>query len=42
MEFTNVDVPEIIFKEQLAKREFCMIFLVVIRCKTCVMKVVSY
>ena len=26
----------------LAKREFCMVFLVIIRGRTCVMKVVSY
>lgn len=41
MEFTDVDVAEIIFKERLAKRDYCVIFLVVIRGKTCVMKVVS-
>ncbi|OAX82016.1 hypothetical protein ACJ72_03641 [Emergomyces africanus] len=37
--FTDVDVTEIIFQERLAKRTYCMVFLVVIRSKTCVMKV---
>ncbi|OAX78608.1 hypothetical protein ACJ72_07083 [Emergomyces africanus] len=39
MEFTDVDVTEIIFQERLAKRDYCMVFLVVIRGKACVMKV---
>lgn len=41
MEFTDVDVTEIIFQERLAKRDYCMVFLVVIRGKACVMKVVG-
>jgi hypothetical protein len=41
MEFTDVNVSEIIFKERLAKGEFCMIFLAIVRGKTCVMKVVG-
>ncbi|OJD18421.1 hypothetical protein AJ78_01540 [Emergomyces pasteurianus Ep9510] len=39
MDFTDVDVTEITFKEQLAKRDYCMVFLVVIRGEACVMKV---
>ncbi|OJD27502.1 hypothetical protein ACJ73_01115 [Blastomyces percursus] len=39
MKFTNVKVAEIIFQERLAKRDYCVVFLVVIRGKTCVMKV---
>lgn len=41
MEFTDVDVTEIVFKERLAKQEYCMIFLVIIRGKTCVMRLVG-
>jgi hypothetical protein len=42
MEFTNVKLTEIIFRERLAERDYCVIFLVVIRGKTCVMKVVGW
>ncbi|EAS34354.3 uncharacterized protein CIMG_05378 [Coccidioides immitis RS] len=38
IEFVDIDVSEI-FKEWLAKRKFCVTFLVIIRGKTCVMKV---
>lgn len=41
MKFTDVDVAEIVFKERLAKRDYCVVFLVVVRGKSCVMKVVS-
>lgn len=41
MEFTNVGISEVIFKERLAKTDYSMVFLVDIRGETCVMKVVS-
>lgn len=41
MEFTGVEVSEIAFEERLSSRDFCEIFRVVIRGKTCAMKVVS-
>ncbi|PGH14686.1 hypothetical protein AJ79_02852 [Helicocarpus griseus UAMH5409] len=37
MEFTDINISEVVFKEQLADRKFSMIFLVVLRGKTCVM-----
>lgn len=41
VEFKDVTESEIIFKKQLAKREYCVVFLVIIRDKICVMKVVG-
>jgi hypothetical protein len=41
MELDNVDVSEIIFKEQISKREYCVVYLVTIRGRACAMKVVS-
>ncbi|KAK2810895.1 hypothetical protein FQN50_002486 [Emmonsiellopsis sp. PD_5] len=39
MEFSDIDISEIVFKEQLADRKYCLILLVELRGKTCVMKV---
>lgn len=41
MDFPDVKVSEITFQEQLSSREFCVIFLVTIRGRTYVMKVVG-
>ena len=41
MEITGVEPHEVIFKEVLQRSEFSVVFLVVIRDTTCVMKVVS-
>lgn len=41
MEITGVEPHEVIFKEVLKRSEFSVVFLVVIRDTTCVMKVVS-
>ncbi|KKZ64681.1 hypothetical protein EMCG_01369 [[Emmonsia] crescens] len=39
MEFLHINVSEIVFKDQLEQRKFCVIFLVELRGGTCVMKV---
>ncbi|KAK2786399.1 hypothetical protein FQN52_007856 [Onygenales sp. PD_12] len=39
MEFSDIEVSEIVFKEQLADRKYCLILLVELRGRTCVMKV---
>lgn len=41
MELTNVHISEVAFKERLAKTDYSVVFLVFIRDRTCVMKVVS-
>ena len=41
MELMDVDLTEIIFQERLAKRAYCIIFLVKIRGADYVMKVVG-
>lgn len=41
MEFSDINISEVIFKKQLVEREFCVIFLVEFRGKTCAMKVVG-
>lgn len=42
MDFTDVTPSEIVFKQQLSCTRFSVIFLVVIRNTTCVMKVVRW
>ncbi|EEQ85585.1 uncharacterized protein BDCG_08854 [Blastomyces dermatitidis ER-3] len=39
MKLTDIDLTEIIFQKRLAKRDYCVVFLVVIRGVDCVMKV---
>lgn len=41
MDFSDIEPPEITFKESLFSSEFSVIFLVGVRGKICLMKVVS-
>lgn len=40
MDFSDATPPEITFKQELARSDFSMVFLVEVRNKLCVMKVV--
>lgn len=42
MDFSDVTPPEITFKKELASSDFSMVFLVEVRNKLCVMKVVCF
>lgn len=41
MEFLGIQISEVVFKERISSRNFCEIFIVDVRDKTCVMKVVG-